>query len=65
MLFQISGHVQAENDARPNFTPDSKSPLLGLSNGVSFVSESFENGVKKDKMCDQQGLRYSRDLRRP
>ena len=39
MLFQWSGRGQAEDDARPNFSPDSKSLLLGLSNGVSFVSE--------------------------
>ena len=38
MLFQLSGRGKAEDDARPNFSPDSKSLLLGLSNGVSFVS---------------------------
>ena len=39
IFFPLSGLVQAESDARPNFTPDSKSLLLGLSNCVSFVSE--------------------------
>ena len=39
MLFQWSGRGQAEDDARPNFSPDSKILLLGLSNGVSFVLE--------------------------
>ena len=38
MLFQLSGHGQAEDNARHNFSANSKSLLLGLSNGVSFVS---------------------------
>ena len=38
-LFQLSGRGQAEDNARPIFSPVSKSLLLGLSNGVSFVSE--------------------------
>ena len=41
MLFQLSGHGQAKDNARHNFSADSKSLLLGLSNGVSFVSELF------------------------
>ena len=48
VLFQSSGHGHPQDDARPNFFPDSKSLILGLSNDVSFVSESFwevgENG---------------------
>ena len=47
MLFQWSGRGQAEDDARPNFSPDSKSLLLGLSNGVSFVSEFTWERPKK------------------
>ena len=48
IFFPLSGLVQAESDARPNFTPDSKSLLLGLSNCVSFVSEFvWEWGEKK------------------
>ena len=47
MFFQLSGHGKAKDDARPIFSPDSKSLLLGLLNGVSFVSEFFwESGEK-------------------
>ena len=38
--FQTSfGILIPQNDAEPNFYPDSKSSKLGLSNVVSFVSE--------------------------
>ena len=39
VLFQLRGHSQPQNDAMPNFFANSKSPILGLSNEVSFVSE--------------------------
>ena len=39
MLFQlrVCGHPQ--DDAKPNFSANSKRPILGLSNEVSFVPE--------------------------
>ena len=39
VLFQLSGRGQAEDDARPNFSPITNSLLSGLSNGVSYVPE--------------------------
>ena len=30
MLFQLGGHGRPQNDATPNFSPDSKSSVLGL-----------------------------------
>ena len=54
MLFQLSGHGQAEDNARPNFSPDSKSLLLGLSNGISSICFRFFGGMgKKYKMSEQ------------
>ena len=37
VLFQLRGHGHPQDDATPNFFADSKRPLLGLSNEVSFV----------------------------
>ena len=39
VLFQLRGHSQPQNDATPNFLKNSKRPILGLSNEVSFVPE--------------------------
>ena len=39
VLFQLRGRGHPKNDAMPNIFPDSKSPMIGLSNEVSFVSE--------------------------
>ena len=39
VLFQLRGHGHPKDDAMPNFFPDSKSSVLGLSNEVSLVSE--------------------------
>ena len=39
MLFQFLGPGLAQDDAMPNFFPDSRSFLLGLSDEVSFVSK--------------------------
>ena len=39
VLFQLRGHSQPQNDATANFFADSKCPILGLSNEVSFVPE--------------------------
>ena len=53
MLFQSSGRGEAEDNARPIFSPDSKSLLLGLLNGVSFVSEFFGECDKKSQNVRQ------------
>ena len=37
MLFQFRGRSQPQNDATANFFANSKRPILGLSNEVSFV----------------------------
>ena len=44
VLFQLRGRGHPQGDATPNFLPDSKSFLLGLSNEVSFVSVIFREG---------------------
>ena len=41
MLFQLRGCGHPQDDATPNFFADSKRPILGLSNEVSFVPESL------------------------
>ena len=37
VLFQLRGRSQPQNDAMANFLKNSKRPILGLSNEVSFV----------------------------
>ena len=37
VLFQLRRHGHPQNDATPNFFADSKRPIKGLSNEVSFV----------------------------
>ena len=45
VLFQLRGHGHPQDDAMTNFFADSKRPILGLSNEVSFVPESlWEDG---------------------
>ena len=39
VLFHLMGRSQPQNDATPNFFGNSKRPILGLSNEVSFVPE--------------------------
>ena len=39
VLFQLRGHGHPQDNTNPNFFPDSNSPMLGLSNEVSFVPE--------------------------
>ena len=39
--FSVKGHGHPQDDATPNFFANSKRPILGLSNEVSFVSESL------------------------
>ena len=40
VLFQLRGPGHPQDDATPNFFAISKRPILGLSNEVSFVSET-------------------------
>ena len=44
VLFQLRGRGHPQDRAMPNFFPDSKSSILGLSNEVSFVTEYFWKG---------------------
>ena len=39
VTFHLRGHDHLQNDAMPNFFPDSKSPILGLSNKVQFITQ--------------------------
>ena len=39
VLFQLRGRGHPQDDATPNFFADSKRPISGLSNEVSFVPE--------------------------
>ena len=46
VLFQLRGHGHPQDDTVPNFFPDSKSSIVGLSNEVSFIPEIFWKGGK-------------------
>ena len=37
VLFQLRGHGHPQDDAKPNFFANSKCPILGLLNEISFV----------------------------
>ena len=39
VLFQLRGRGHPKDDTMPNFFADSKRPMYGLSNEVSFVPE--------------------------
>ena len=39
--FSVKGDGHPQDDAMPNFCADSKPPILGLSNEVSFVPKNF------------------------
>ena len=39
VLFQLRGHGHPQDDTTPSFFADSKCPIKGLSNEVSFVPE--------------------------
>ena len=41
VLFQLRGHGHPQDDATTNSFANSKRPILGLSNEVSFVPESL------------------------
>ena len=44
VLFQLGGRGHPQDDATPIFFADSKSPILGLSNEVSFVPKILRKG---------------------
>ena len=44
LLFLKVGVATLKNDAMPNFISVSNSSILGLSNGISFVSEFYLEG---------------------
>ena len=41
VLFQLRGCGHPQDDATPNFFADSKRPIKGLSNEISFVPETL------------------------
>ena len=45
VFFQSRGRGHPQGDPTPSFFPNSKAFLLGLSNEISFVSESFRKDV--------------------
>ena len=46
VLFQLRERGHPQDDAMPNFFADSKCPIWGLSNEVSFVPEIFGKMVE-------------------
>ena len=51
VLFQLRGCSQPQNDAMPNSFANSKRPILGLSNEVSFVPEIlWKDGENKENV---------------
>ena len=44
VLFRLSGRGNSNDDATPNFDPDSNIFILGLSNEILFVSEFLLEG---------------------
>ena len=50
VLFQLRGPGHPQDDTTPNFFPDSKGPMLGLSNEVSFVSELYQEDGQNNKI---------------
>ena len=44
LLFRLSGRGNSNDDATPNFDPDSNIFILGLSNEILFVSEFLLEG---------------------
>ena len=44
VLFWLSGRGNSNDDATPNFDPDSNIFILGLSNEILFVSEFLLEG---------------------
>ena len=46
VLFQLRGRGHPQDDAIPNFFANSKRPIFGLSNEVSFVPEILWKDVR-------------------
>ena len=44
VLFRLSGRGNSNDDAMPNFNPDSNSFILGLLNEILFVSDFLLEG---------------------
>ena len=53
VLFHLLRRCHAQNDAIPNFLPDSKSSFPGLSNELLFVSEFISEGKKDAKFLSE------------
>ena len=49
VLFQLRGPGHPQDDTTPNFFPDSKSPIIGLSKEVSVVSELHQKDGQNNK----------------
>ena len=63
VLFQLGRLGSSQDDATPNFFPDSKSLISGLSNDVSFLFlDLFWKVVNKPK-CLTEHLRMQKHLR--
>ena len=68
VLFQLRGCGHPQGDAMPNFFPDSKSTIIGLSNEASFVSRYYckisENWEKEESIIQlyvsKRGTLYNR-----
>ena len=70
VFFQLRGRGLPQGDATPNFFPDSKSIVIGLSNEASFVSRYYckipENWEKEEAIIwpyvSKRGKLYIRSL---
>ena len=49
VLFQLRGPGHPQNNTIPSFFPNSNSPMLGLSNEVSFVSKLYQKDGQNSK----------------
>ena len=59
MLFQLRGRGYPQNDAMPNFFPNSKSPILVVSNYISFIFRiHLESTVKSFALNDSVALKF-------
>ena len=54
VLFQLRGRGHPQDDATPNFFPNSKGSILGLSNEGSFVSELYLEYGQNNKVFSRK-----------
>ena len=54
VLFQLKGPGHHQDDTTRNFFPNSNSPMLGLSNEVSFVSELYLEYGQNNKVFSRK-----------